>query len=83
MNDLILEIFVCVETHESEYPKPIILLRGDKVKLGERASEPGWHDWIWAETSLIANVAGFQYSLLIFVMITITQLYEKPILQRN
>ncbi|WP_194975899.1 SH3 domain-containing protein [Aquiflexum lacus] len=50
MNDLIPEIYICVEKHESEYPIPIILSEGDKVKLGERAPEPGWYDWIWAET---------------------------------
>lgn len=50
MNDSIPEISICVEAHESEYPRPIILSKGDQVKLGERAPEPEWHDWIWAES---------------------------------
>ncbi|MDN3707458.1 SH3 domain-containing protein [Myroides ceti] len=44
-----MEIWKSISSHTSEYENPIKLLKGEIVKLGNRAPEENWKDWIWAE----------------------------------
>ena len=44
-----MEKYKVVTAHTSEYPEPISLVQGEQVRLGERAPEENWKDWIWAE----------------------------------
>jgi hypothetical protein len=41
----------CVKSHVSEFADPLILSKGDKVKLGDLAPETKWKNWIWAENA--------------------------------
>jgi len=43
--------FIAVEDYTSQYDKPVILIEGDIVSVGERYIEnPDWPGWIWCET---------------------------------
>jgi len=42
--------FKTIASHKTEYENPIKLDKGEHVKLGERAPEENWRDWIWAES---------------------------------
>lgn len=44
-----MEMYKTILSHKSEYEHPINLSKGEKVKVGERAPEENWKDWIWAE----------------------------------
>ncbi|MEN7549859.1 SH3 domain-containing protein [Rapidithrix thailandica] len=44
-------VFKTIESHKTEYENPIRLNKGENVKLGERAPEKNWKDWIWAENN--------------------------------
>jgi hypothetical protein len=45
------KIFTTIASHKTEYENPIKLVKGEHVKLGKRAPEENWRDWIWAESS--------------------------------
>lgn len=44
-----MNIWTCMHAHTTEYDNPIELTKGEVVKLGDRATEDNWKDWIWAE----------------------------------
>ena len=43
------QIWECVAKHRTEYDNPILLSKGEIVKLGELSTEENWENWIWAE----------------------------------
>ncbi len=49
--DIDKNILKTIAPHKTKYEKPLILIKGELIKLGERAPEKNWRDWIWAENS--------------------------------
>jgi len=47
--DIDKNILKTIAPHKTEYEKPLILIKGELIKLGQRAPEENWRDWIWAE----------------------------------
>lgn len=40
-----------IKEHRSEFPNPIIILKGDKLVIGEKSDEhEAWNDWYFCET---------------------------------
>lgn len=40
--------YIVIEAHQSNYPSPITLLKGSKVRIGEKYHGPeGWDNWIF------------------------------------
>lgn len=46
-----MEIHKTISSYTCGYEHPINLSRGEQVKLGKRAPEENWKDWIWAENN--------------------------------
>lgn len=44
-----MEIWKSISSHTTSYENPIELSKGEIVRLGNRAPEENWKDWIWAE----------------------------------
>lgn len=44
-------IWECISSHKTKFPDPLILSKGEKVKLGDFATEENWENWIWAENA--------------------------------
>lgn len=39
-----------IKAYKTQYENPIILISGEKVKLGREETEEKWKGWIWAES---------------------------------
>lgn len=46
-----IEKWISIASHTTEYEDPIALSKGEIVTLGELAPEENWKEWIWAENS--------------------------------
>lgn len=40
---------VAISNYSSQYQDPIVLKKGETVRLGQEESEEKWKGWIWAE----------------------------------
>ena len=41
-------LYIVLESRNTDYPEPIVLQKGDIVRLGEVYTGDEWENWIWA-----------------------------------
>lgn len=43
---------IIISNYSTQYQNPIVLKKGDRVRLGQEEMEEKWKGWIWAEKAI-------------------------------